>query len=940
MIKVLPPKDFLPTVARELVGTEAWVIFPTRRAKLYFWHYLHRISPKPQLPPRAFSFADFLDEWAVRIEPRPLLPRADQAWLLWQLVRDRPPFAQIAQDFDRFFPWGLRLAEVLDQLEKEMVQAKNLLYPPEQELPPEARVFLEHLGEIQEDFSKALDQRGVTTVGRRLRLLAERVEQWETPAPLHLVGFFVLTQAEKILFKHWLRKGAVLWWRSEGGKLPPVLERQRKFFDVELEFQETSSPRPSFNFYEAPDVHHELATLKELLPRKIESPDEALILLCAAGHLIPLLYELPEDLTVNVTLGYPLFRTALAHLFLHFMETALSRQGPRLHVPTYLRLLKHPYIRGLKDPSGQELAPIFQALEERLRHRGSPYLTIEELQDLLAPSPTSGPGPEGQLLDWFHREVLSPWLEVSSPETLAHTIRHTLKVILAPRLETLRQEETPEVLVERALLYALETEVLPALEEVSFAQEPLRPSTLFTFLRDLLRNVRAPFEGEPLEGLQVMGLLETRLLSFKQIFVLDANEGYLPSVEEINPLLPEGVKPLLGLPTREREEVIERYHFFTLIQGAQDVHIFYQSAVSGKGETVGKKMRSRYVEALLWEEEKQAGRLLPEKVQSIPLRLDERAWHRPDGIPKGQAERAAVEELLFSLDKVSATLFNTYLQCPAKFYFRYILGLKPAQEVASFDAAELGDLVHQALEDYFAPYKGRLYLPQEHNDPKRLQKLFLDHFQQSPLFHRLGPERRFFVEETTIFRLNRYLGFIKDRHPQGFVLVDLEKEFRRDWQGLSLYGRLDRLERRGEDLYVLDYKTGSYVKALSPRHLEEKLLPYTPPARFGLEELFDFQERLPDIQLFLYLFLTLDLGAQNAVYLQLAAGNIHDLEKPLFPEIFLQNKTGDKFVRERFPQLLEYLVQHMLKAEAFYGSREGKICKFCDFKLCCECAKW
>ncbi len=944
MIKVLSPKGFLPEVARELAGSKSWVVFPTRRAKLYFWYYLHRLYPKAQLPPKTFSFADFLDELAVRLDPRPVLPRADQAWLLWQLVRKRPPFAQVAQNFDRFFPWGLRLAEVLDQLEKEMVKARNLPYPPEEELPQEARIFLKHLGELQEDFSKALEARGVTTPGRRLRLLAENADQLDIPAPLHLVGFFVLTRAEEVLFKAWLQKGAVLWWRAEGKDLPPVLQRQRRFFQVEIQFQEAPPNQPSFQFYEAPDVHHELAALKGLLPKEIKAPDEALILLCAAGHLIPLLYELPDDLTVNVTLGYPLFRTALAHLFLLFMETALSRQGQRLHIPTYLRLLKHPYIRGLKLPSGQELAPLFQILEERLRHRGSPYLTPKEIQELLSlestPSAHKSIHEGAKILGWFHQEILDLWLNVSSPETLAQAIRRTLKFVLAPREKILRNLDTPEVLVERALLYALETEVLPALEKVSFAQEPLKPSTLFGFLRDLLRNVRAPFEGEPLEGLQVMGLLETRLLSFRRIFVLDANEGYLPSVEEINPLLPEGVKPLLGLPTRDREEVIERYHFFTLIQGAEEVHIFYQSAVSGKGETVGKKMRSRYVEALLWEEEKRAGKLLPEKVSSIPLVLDERAWHRPEGIPKGQAERAAVEEILFSRDKVSATLFNTYLECPAKFYFRYVLGLKPAQEVASFDAAELGETVHQALEEYFSPYKGRVYLPVKHNDPQRLRDLFLARFKQSALFHRLGPERRFFVEETAIFRLNRYLNSLKEKYPQGFTLLDLEKEFRKTWQGLSLYGRLDRLEKRGQVLYVLDYKTGSYVKSLSFRHLEEKLLPYDPPHCFGAEELFDFQSRLPDVQLFLYLFLTLEMGAQNAVYLQLAAGNVRDLEKPLFPETYVHNGTGIQFVQERFPKLLTYLVEHMLKAKAFYGTREGKICKFCDFKLCCECAKW
>ena len=948
-IKIYPSKGFLSYLARVLTPGcgEDVVVFPTRRAKLYFLHYLHRLDPRPKIPPRVTSIADLVNDLAVRIDPRPLLSPADQAWLLWELVRKSPPFAEVAGSFDRFFPWGLRLAEVLDQLEKEMIEAQNIPYPPEEELPPEARVFLEHLGDIQQAFRQTLESRGLITPGQRLRLLAENAEKLPFPqGKLHLVGFFMLTQAELRLFKHWLEKGATLWWRADPENLPAVLEKQKRYFGVDVEILGKASERPRVHFYEAPDVHHEIAALKQVLPRKINEPDEALILLCAAGHLIPLLYELPEDIPVNVTLGYPLFRTALAHLFLLFMEVAISRQGERLHVPTYLRLLKHPYLKGLKTPEGEAAQVIFHALEERLRDRGSPYLSPPEIEALFTPenlhlfeAEKNALARGREFLRWFHETLLRPWLKVENTLSLARTIRQTLSAVLAPRLETLREDQSPEVLVERAFLYALETELLPALEKVSFAQEPLRPATLFTFLKDLLRNVRAPFEGEPLVGLQVMGLLETRLLSFKKVFVLDANEGYLPSLEEINPLLPEGIKPLLGLPPREKEEVIERYHFFSLVEGAEEVHLFYQSAVSGKGEIVGKQMRSRYLERLLWEEEHRAGQLMPEKINYIPLRLHPKALDRPEGIPKGQAEKEAVEKLLFSRDKISATLFNTYLGCPARFYFRYLLGISPAQEVAEFDAADLGETIHQALEDYFKPYVKRLYVPREHNDEERLLTLFKDRFRGSRLYQRLGPERRFFVEETALFRLARYLAFLKEAHPEGFVIVDLEREFCRLWQGLKLYGRLDRLERRGESLYVLDYKTGSYLKTYSAKHLQEKLFPYEPKNTFSAEDLFDLQERLLDIQLFLYLFLTQETGAQNAVYLQLAAGKPRDLEKPLFPERYLAPEAATSFIRERFPKILEYLIRHMIEAEAFFATREDKLCKFCDFKLCCECAR-
>ncbi len=935
-IKNIRARAFLPTLIahvpeEELFSPETTFVFPTRRAGLFFRYYLGQKRPQTKLLPRIISIADLVNELATSLDSRPLLPRADQAWILWELVRKRPPFAEVSQSFDRFFPWGLRLAEVLDQLDRELVQATNLVYPPEEELPQEARLFLEHLGEIQQAFHERLQELGLITSGLRLRLLAENITQIPFPqGPLHLAGFFMFTRAELTIFKHWLDGGAVLWWREDRRGLSEIFARHERFFGLRAEPVGEPPQRPKVHFYEAPDVHHEVKALVKHLPQEISAPDETLILLCAAGHLIPLLYELPEEMPVNVTLGYPLFRTPLANLFVLFMDLVEGRQESEVYVPAYLRLIKHPYLRGLKA-GDQTAGVIFRLLEERLRDHGSPYLPLETIEGL---------GPERDFLLRFHRELVRPWLEVETSFDLARVLRRTVSRVLAPRLEKLLHEETPETLLERAFLFAFESEVLPSLERVSFARVRLKPRTLFSFLRDLLRHIRVPFEGEPLEGLQVMGLLETRLLSFRQVLVLDANEGYLPSVEEVNPILPEGVKPLLGLPPREREEIIERYHFFNLVDGAEEVHLFYQSTISGKGETLGKKLRSRYVERLFWEEEEQAGRLLPEKVTYIPLKIHPEAFRRHEYLPKGQAEKEAVERLLANRDPgISATLLNTYLTCPAKFYFQYLLGLSPAKEVAEFDAAELGEVVHSALEEYFRPFLGRLYLPHEDNDPDRLFALFREFFGLSSLYHRLGPERRFFIEETALFRLRNYLEFLRRFHPQGFRLVSLEKSFTKEWQGWRFFGRLDRLERRGETLYVLDYKTGMFVKSLGANHLEEKLFPYDPPLSFGAEELFDLRERLPDIQLFLYLFLTQEEGAQNAAFLQLAAGKIKDIEKPLFPEGGLLEEAQE-FMTEKFPRFLEYLLRHMIEAEAFYATPEDKLCKFCDFRLCCECARY
>ncbi|OAG27349.1 PD-(D/E)XK nuclease family protein [Thermodesulfatator autotrophicus] len=932
-IKALPSRNFLKNFIahipeEELLSPKTTFIFPTRRAGLYFRHYLFEKRKTSGLLPRITSIADLTSELATLIDQRPLIPRADQAWILWEITKKMPLFEKITQSFDQFFPWGLRLAEVLDLFERELIEAQNIVYPPEEELPYEARLFASHLGDIQKAFRQRLEEREIITPGERLRILAENIERIPGfPGNLHLVGFFVLTKAEQKIFKVWLKQGATLWWRLEGTGFPDIYRELEKTFGLRAEIIDSEERRPEFHFYEAPDVHHELKAVRSRLPRDIKSPDDTLILLCVAGHLIPLLYELPEDIPVNITLGYPLFRTPLAQLFLLFAELRETLHQEEVYIPAYLKLIKHPYLKGLKF-EGEKVLFFFHELEKILREHGSPYLSLEAIEKMPEDEALS------RFLAWFHREFLKPWFHIESTKELASALRKLVKECTRARLSAL-SEDTPESLLEKAFLYAFEAEILPSLEKVSFAEQKLRPRTLFTFLKELLRNIRAPFEGEPLGGLQIMGLLETRLLSFKQIFVLDANEDYLPSVEEVNPLLPEGLKPILGLPPREREELIERHHFFSLIRGAEKVHIFYQSAISGKGEALGKKLRSRYVEKLIWEEEQRLKRLAPEKIKFIHLKFEPGAFKRKEFIAKGQAEKEAVEKLLARESGISPSLLNTYLSCPIKFYFHYILGLKPTEKIADFDARELGNVVHAALEEYFRPYVKRLYLPHEDNDSERLISYFKEFFKLNKLYSILGPERRFFVEETAIFRLKRYLDFLKKEFPKGFVILDLEKEYQKDFQGIILAGRMDRLEKREEKTFVLDYKTGSFLKSLSASYLKEKLFLYDPPGRFDAESFFEFQEVLPDIQLFLYLFI---IDADNAAYLQLSSGNIKYIEKPIFAEKITPDEAQE-FMSLKFPRILEFLFRHMIEADAFYATRDEKTCGFCEYNLACECAR-
>ena len=963
VIRVIPPGgNLLQHLAREILDGYpsgrrhlVTVVFPSRRAGLFFREYLKRLNGAGPLDlPRIYAVRDLFLELSARLEPRRLLPPLDQAWILWDICRQRRPFFRLAETFDRFLPWGLRLAEVFEELDRELVEARNLLYPPE-DLPAEARTLLEHLGDIKALYEKRLDQEGLSTEARALRLLAERSRELSFPAgPLYLAGFFALTRAEEKLFSYWLSQGAKLYWEDNPAELQPILRRQLKTFRASLEvieLPEKASPRVTF--HEAPDLHHELAALEELIPSQISNPEEVVIILGSLGGLIPLLHSLPEALPVNITLGYPLHRTALGTLLRLLVALQERRHKGRYHVPDYLRLLKHPYIKSLSF-AGKKMWSLFHLLEQQLRYRGSPYLALKDIESLFSLQGDVDlswedfePTEAAEAVARFHQWIISPWEAIETTRDLARVVRETI-VWTTQRVDLARSPSEPlsrgpevfwasrpEELLERAFVAGVERELLPLLESAFFAREPLRPKTLFRLLKEVLLHLRAPFEGHPLKGLQVMGLLESRLLCFEKVIVLDANEGDLPSAGEINPLLPEAVRPALGLPPRQREEEIEAYHFRRLIQAAKEAHLFYQSAVSA-ASFLGKKVRSRFVEQLLWEQEKVAGQMLTAKIRTSPLNLEPAVLRRPEFQGKGRAEKEAVEAL-FNREAVSATMLNTYLTCPVKFYFRYVVGLAPGQEVAQYDATEMGNLIHQALENYFSSFKGRLYQPQKDNNPQELKSIFRKLFEKSSLAQRLGAERRFFVLETALFRLQRYLEFLKRKGP--FEILDVEKTLDRKIHGYRFTGRLDRLDRCQDQLIVVDYKTGAYLPAIT-QQAKEQLLVFSPPRSLEAAGWRQLRQCLPDIQLFLYLYLCDDLERdKNAVFIHLAAGREDNLEQPLFRERDFSIGLAHRLMKEAFPRALIYLLEHILEAPAFYATEEAEYCRFCDFRLACLCAR-
>jgi ATP-dependent helicase/DNAse subunit B len=221
-----------------------------------------------------------------------------------------------------------------------------------------------------------------------------------------------------------------------------------------------------------------------------------------------------------------------------------------------------------------------------------------------------------------------------------------------------------------------------------------RASLLHLFQKMLLTRT-TPFEGTPVKGMQVLGVLETRSLSFDRVFVLDVNEEVLPDTRKEDSLLPFKVREVLGLPTYLDRDQLAAYYFETLWRGAQEVHLFFVEN--------DQKEKSRFIEQLLWEKQKR-DRVIKSEGYFHKVQYQINLKNKVPG------EVKKTPEMVDSLRQISysATALDTYLECPQEFCYRYLFGLEKKEEVSGeIERTGIGKFVHSVLSQYFGKRKGR-----------------------------------------------------------------------------------------------------------------------------------------------------------------------------------------------------------------------------------------
>lgn len=938
-----PRRDILADLAADLLTNlhdpadplrlaSGLLVFPHARPRIYLLRHLMSALGRPFLAPRCLSLREWITaaSFAPAVAPDsaealPSLNELDQAWTIYEAVAAAPGRSTrfgAGLDWERFLPWGLRLTSIMEELDREGREAEDIIVPPD-DLPPLAGQILAELGQVRQAYRDRLAELGRETSGMRLSRLAKQAEHGTPPVvPEYSLfcGFTALTGNESVLFRGLWEQGTRFWWQT-GPDLDHFHAEWRKDWGVEVEVatSDDPAPQPEPTFIRAHDLHSELRGLAGEL-RDLPPDAEAVVILPEPGHLLPLLASLPEEVAaeVNITLGYPLGRTALSEL-LHTASRLASPRNPDLPAhrgEDFLALWHNPWVRRTLPQGLRAL------LRRTLSEMSRSFVFAEDLRTLsesVAKEHGRDNNPYFILCELFFET--GPRLRTL--EQLAAFLRRLMSILQA--------DSTTVSTVENEFAHALQAKTLPLIERAACRDRELSPPALWRLFLRLLDAERAAFVGHPLTRRQVMGLLESRLLSFEHVFVLDLNEGVLPPVRKPDPLMPEEIRRVLDLPPGHAAEEVSLHHLRRLVQGAGQVRLFCQAGASGN-PLEGKKTPSRFWEEFLWERERQAGRVLDGTIRDVPFEIV-MDGNRPP-LPRKEDVRDRLDELMRS--GLSPSAMNAYLSCPLQFYFSRIARIEPPFRPDEDESPRiLGDIAHKTLELLFAPLVGRDFVPAE--SVKRLEDCFARAFATIAAKQPPRPETACFGGRLILAALTGYLE--NQTAPTRILALEASLTRNLDLGGRSvrLKGRADRIDRtaQGHPL-VLDYKTGGAAlkRSLTTADLtamSEAALRVTPDRDGQLL----LAEHIPDLQLLSYAFMA--EGPAEAAYLFLTADPGKELQ-PLWREGRGESDDPDDFFtwqRESLPEVLRAVIRHLLETPEFNGPVKPENCQSCDFIYAC-----
>ena len=932
-------------------------VFPNRRTGLFFQKYLSEVADTPLFSPTILTINDLFIQLSGK-------QSADRISMLFTLYDIYIRQSGSTETFDEFLYWGEMLLNDFDDIDKYMANARMLFsnvtdlreiendfdflsdeqiaairsfwssFYPRGDTPNQQQFLAvwQVLYDLYEEFRATLAAEGKGYEGMIFREVVESMERGESPdlpyEQIVFVGLNALSVSEeRFLAQLQKRKIADFYWDYVSDKVTDpdnkasyFVSRNLKSFPSSMKLPPEEKVKTEIEVIGIPSgigqAKHVYTLLSDWCKEAEMSSEEALrtaVILPDEHLLIPVLNAIPEQIRrINVTMGYPLAGTPVASLIEYIL--ALQKnvryidRNPLFYFRDVLPVLNHRYILSTSPE-------IISSLVKEITENNKIYISHTEL----------GKTP---LLEILFTPVTG--VEAFS-DYLLKVLEELNKVMSA--LSDEEEEDAPQRTndLEQEFIFHYFTTVNRMKEVMKDARIEMKIDTFFRLLKRVTDTITIPFHGEPLSGLQIMGVLETRALDFDRLIILSMNEGIFPQRKAANSFIPYNLRRGFGLPTYEHQDSVWAYHFYRLIERASHVSLLYDTRSNGlqTGEV------SRFVHQLHYHYEvPMRDKLVVYNVSSSktpPLAVPKREdiMRRLDAYRKGGSKA------------ISASAINTYLDCPLKFYFSVVEGIREEEEVSeTIESDVFGSILHKVMEELYKPFQGKMVtvdlLKAIRKDTALLTgaiaRAFASEFFKTEVVRSLTGQNYLIGE-----MIRKYVEKILERDGKltPFVYIESERKINglislSDHSEIRLKGFIDRVDEVCDAIRIIDYKSGSGTTTFS-----------------SIESLFNKEEKdraKAVMQVFMYCWMYAHLAENKGKTIQPGIYYVRSLfSDPFDPSVYHRIERGKSEKVEdfsgyaqAFEEGLRGCLDEIFNPEIpFTQTPTGKACSYCPFKGIC-----
>lgn len=822
------------------------IVFPNRRAGLYFMKYLSNKITKPLWAPAILTINEFVRSFSQ-------LHVAEIESLLVELYKIYKRVSASPESFDEFYYWGSVIINDFDDIDKYLVNPALLFsnikdikeiekqfgglseeqieiirkfwvnFDPDKKTR-EKEEFLRIwsvLNTIYSEFKTALRIKGLAYEGMIFREIAENIISGKSPSirwdVCHFAGFNALNRCEQILMTHLKKEGkAKFYWDYDDcyislGKFPSAglfLKDNLKAFGNDMpdqwQYKTWLSDEQKASSRKVINTSSDVAQAK-LIPAILDNfPDidsadahHTAIILADENLLPAVLTSIPESFgEVNITMGFPL-KFSGAYSFVKLLlnlhrNRRVQNDKIYFHHSDVLKILKSDLIVPL---AGEELKEI------------NDYIINRNL--LWFPSDYHG---KSELTTLIFKKIITP----------AEFNRYLTGILLLVVSGTGNERKTDSnrakvrnEFIYRIILSLNRLNTILEGEDIDFSLD-----TYLKIVDTNLRSVSVPFSGEPLKGIQVMGILETRALDFRNFVMLSVNEGILPSPVTGSSFIPLNLRSSFGMPDINHQEAIYAYHFYRLLHRAENAVFLYNSNSEG--------LRAGEMSRLLLQLKYDLN-LKPEFFfHDFQIRTRRSVSQEVERNDEHNRILSAMYDSVSGTALLTPTAINTWLNCSMKFYYRYVCNLREKDElIPEIDHALLGSMLHEIMHRIYEDHEARLITADEIENIRgartvlgtMIEKAISEKFSGIP--EDLTGGGQLIAREILYEYINKILMI--DRSVAPFTITGLEKYYDfilKDGStdiplSIRAGGKIDRIDQVSSVTRIVDYKTGKVSGKIS-----------------------------------------------------------------------------------------------------------------------------